>query len=66
MPSIRIGEVCLAARQPLGRETWTRLGVSFADGKLGLQVAGELVAAGPAGLGAPHRPGDAGRVRRRR
>ena len=56
LPSIRIGEVCLAARRPLGRETWTRLGVSFADGQVGLHVAGELVTAEPAGLGAPAGP----------
>ena len=32
LPSIRFGGVCLSARQPLGRESWTRLGVSFTDG----------------------------------
>ena len=56
LPSIRVGEVCLAARQPLGRETWTRLGVSFADGQVGLHVAGELLTAEQAGLGAPAGP----------
>src|SRR5262249_4057274 len=34
-PSVRIGEVCLSAPRPLGRETWTRLGVSFAGGRGG-------------------------------
>ena len=65
LPSIRIGEVCLAARRPLGRETWTRLGVSFADGQVGLHVAGELVTA-ERRPGRARRPGDAGRVSRRR
>ena len=56
LPSIRIGEACLAARQPLGRETWTRLGVSFADGTIGLHVAGEPVTAESAILAAPAGP----------
>jgi N,N-dimethylformamidase len=46
LPSISFGGVSVATRQPLGRESWTRLGVSFAGGKVGLVVAGELVATG--------------------
>jgi N,N-dimethylformamidase len=56
LPSIRLGEVRLSARQPLGRESWTRLGVSFSDGNVGLHVAGELVATSPVGLTAPSGP----------
>ena len=44
LPSISFGGVSVAAREPLRRESWTRLGVSFGDGKFGLRVAGELVA----------------------
>src|SRR5262249_29319936 len=47
LPSVSIGEVRLSARRPLGRETWTRLGVSFAGGRVGLHVADELVTAEP-------------------
>lgn len=56
LPSIRFGGLCLSARQPLRRASWTRLGVSFTGGNVGLHVAGELVATGPAGLGAPGGP----------
>src|SRR5579859_4698845 len=56
LPSIRFGGACLSARQPLGRESWTWLGVSFADGNVGLHVADELVATRPAGLSAPAGP----------
>lgn len=56
LPSVRFGRACLSARRPLGRESWTWLGVSFSDGNVGLHVADELVAIGPAGLGAPGGP----------
>jgi N,N-dimethylformamidase len=55
-PAIRFGGVALSAREPLGRESWTRLGVSFTDGNVGLHVADERVATSPAGLGAPGGP----------
>ena len=53
LPSIRFGAVCLSARHPLARESWTRLGVSFADSKVALNIAGELVATQPASLSTP-------------
>lgn len=56
LPSIRFGAVCLSARYPLARESWTRLGVSFADGKVALNIAGELVATEPASLSTPGGP----------
>ena len=56
VPSIRFGGVCLSARQPLGRETWTWLSASFTHGCAGLHVAGELVATRPARLSAPGGP----------
>ena len=56
LPSIRFGEACLSARHPLARESWTRLGVSFADGSVGLHVAGELVGTELASLGTPGGP----------
>ena len=56
LPSIRFGGVCLSARQPLGRETWTWLSASFTHGCAGLHVADELVATRPAGLSAPGGP----------
>lgn len=56
LPSVRAGEACLSARRPLGRESWTRLGVSFAGGSVRLQVAGELAATGPAVTGPPGGP----------
>jgi N,N-dimethylformamidase len=47
LPSIRIGEVRLSAHQSLGCHRWTRLGASFTNGRVGLQVADEVVAAAP-------------------
>jgi N,N-dimethylformamidase len=56
LPSIRFGRVSLSARQPLGRESWTRLGVSFSDGNVGLHVADERVATRPISHSAPGGP----------
>lgn len=56
LPSLRFGGACLSARGPLGRENWTRVGVWFTDGNVGLHVAEEVVATGPAGLSAPGGP----------
>jgi N,N-dimethylformamidase len=56
LPSVRFGGVCLSAEQPLGGESWTRLGVSCTGGKLGLHVGDQLVATGQAGLSAPSGP----------
>lgn len=53
LPSIRFGEVCLSAQRPIRRESWTRLGVSFADGRVGLQIGDELVATEPISLSTP-------------
>jgi N,N-dimethylformamidase len=56
VPSIQFGEVELSARQPLRRQEWTRLGVSFADGELRLEVADNVTAAERASLAAPGGP----------
>ncbi len=56
LPSISFGGVSVAAREPLRRESWTRLGVSFGDGKFGLRVAGELVATELTSLRTPDGP----------
>jgi N,N-dimethylformamidase len=56
LPSIRFGEACMSARQPLGQESWTWLGVSFTDGSVGLRVADELVATSQVGISAPAGP----------
>jgi N,N-dimethylformamidase len=56
LPSIRFGGMSLSARQPLGRESWTRLGVSLTDGNVGLHVADERVATRPTDLSAPGGP----------
>src|SRR5258708_3991870 len=53
LPSISFGEVCLSARQPLRRESWTRLGVSFPDGRVGPHVARELDTTQPPLLSPP-------------
>src|SRR5260221_2800890 len=44
LPSISFGGVSVAARQPLRRESWTRLGVACGDCKIGLKVPGGPVA----------------------